>query len=153
MPPSTTAFTTAPTPQQLLEAIRETSRYLHEKGVPHALVGACAMAMHGYFRTTTDVDFLVGEPGFSKTSAGFLILHDLPNKLLNIQIDCLPANTDELKEVIHEAVEVDGIPVATVEALIAMKRASPRLKDKHDAEALLEQTAVLSLSPPKSPVR
>jgi hypothetical protein len=147
MPPSTTAFTTAPTPAQLLEAIRETSRYLKEKSVPHALIGACAMAMHGYFRMTTDVDFLVGEPGFSQNPSGFLILHDLPNKLLDIQIDCLPANTEELKEMIHKAVEVDGIPVATVEDLIAMKRASPRLKDQHDAESLMEQTAGLALTP------
>lgn len=147
MPPSTHAFTTAPTPQQLLDTISATSRLLREKGVPHALVGACAMAMHGYSRATVDVDFLVGEPGFSTLPSGFLVLHELPNRHLSIPIDCIPANTDELKGMIHRAVDVEGIPVATIEDLISMKRASPRLKDKHDAEALIEQTAGFSLTP------
>jgi hypothetical protein len=105
------------------------------------------MAMHGYSRATVDVDFLVGEPGFSTLQSGFLVLHELPTRLLNIPIDCIPANTDSLRGMIHRAVAVEGIPVATLEDLIEMKRASPRLKDKHDVEALIEQTAGFSLMP------
>lgn len=43
----------------VLEVAREVSGILRDSGIPGAIIGGVAVALHGYLRTTVDVDVLV----------------------------------------------------------------------------------------------
>lgn len=47
------------TPQRLQQALAECAEALARAGVPFAVAGAFAVAMHGHVRATRDIDFLV----------------------------------------------------------------------------------------------
>lgn len=46
----------------VLETAREVSRLMAEAGIAGAVIGGVAVVLHGYVRTTTDVDILVDPP-------------------------------------------------------------------------------------------
>ena len=43
----------------LWDAARRCHEALHQRGLAHAIVGGVAVALHGYRRTTADVDVLI----------------------------------------------------------------------------------------------
>jgi predicted nucleotidyltransferase len=45
--------------KELQEVLREVCNVLNKKGVRYVVVGGCAVILHGYFRTTNDIDLLV----------------------------------------------------------------------------------------------
>lgn len=47
------------TPERLQDSLAECVAALHRAGVPFAVAGAFAVAMHGHVRATRDIDFLV----------------------------------------------------------------------------------------------
>ena len=137
------------------------------------LVGAYAMAAHGYPRSTGDIDLWVradlstGPKTFNALSRFGAPLHDLTVADLSspglvFQIGVPPIRIDILTTVsgleFQEAwdnrmtVEWDGlaIPVLGIEDLIRNKRSTGRIKDIADAERL-EQQGPSSESP--SPCR
>jgi hypothetical protein len=132
---------------------------LSEKKVEFLLVGAYAMAVHGYPRSTMDIDLLV----MPNAKNALLVLQalvdfgaptedisaeDLQKEGLIFQIGVAPCRIDILTSIDgikfddaftrSEIVEIEGIPVhvLSISDLIKNKRATGRTKDLADAEML-----------------
>jgi hypothetical protein len=143
----------------LNEDYKEMLKTLVDERVNFLLVGAYAMAAHGYPRATMDIDIWImpepdnadavlramrrfGAPLHNLTSA------DLVQKDTVFQIGVAPRRIDiitsasglQFAEAYSHAlrVEIEGIPihVLSVADLIRNKRATGRTKDLADAEAL-----------------
>ena len=135
---------------------------MSEKKVKFILVGAYAMAVHGYPRSTMDIDLLVmpdPENALLVLEAlddfgapvGNLSAEDLRKEGLIFQIGVAPCRIDILTSIDglkfedayarSEKVEIEGIPihVLSISDLIINKRATGRTKDLADAE-MLENT-------------
>jgi hypothetical protein len=129
--------------------------------VKFLLVGAYAMAAHGYPRSTMDIDLWVmpdPENAVLVLNAlddfgapfGGISPEDLQKEDMVFQIGAAPRRIDILTSVdglkfedafLHsQAIEIEGIPVhvLSVSDLIRNKRSTGRTKDLADAEALEE---------------
>ena len=134
---------------------------LSEKKVKFLLIGAYAMAAHGYPRSTMDIDlFVMPEPENAYlvlqaldefgASTGDLSAKDLQKEGLIFQIGVAPCRIDILTSIDgmefedayarSELIDIEGIPVRvlSVPDLIANKRATGRTKDLADVELLEE---------------
>jgi len=132
---------------------------LSEEGVRFLLVGAYAMAAHGYVRATGDIDIWVDSTtdNAAKTVRALerfgapmheLTVNDLKSPDTVFQIGVVPERIDILTGVtgldFNRAYqnaadgETDGIPVKmlSIDDLIRNKRALGRTQDLADAEAL-----------------
>jgi len=132
---------------------------LSEKKVKFLLVGAYAMAFHGYPRSTMDIDLWVmpdpeNAPLVMQTLEDFgapindLIPEDLEKEGLIFQIGVAPCRIDIITSIDglqfddafsrSELIEIEGIPihVLSIPDLIINKRATGRTKDLADAEVL-----------------
>ncbi|GHV40776.1 hypothetical protein AGMMS49546_15340 [Spirochaetia bacterium] len=132
--------------------------FIAEK-VKFLLVGAYALAAHGYPRTTMDIDFWI-KPDAENAEAVFralkhfgaptgdISLSDLQTADMVFQIGVAPRRIDIITSVDgltfdkayarSAPVEIDGITVQvlSVEDMIINKRATGRTKDIADAEML-----------------
>jgi predicted nucleotidyltransferase len=132
---------------------------LSEKKVKFLLVGAYAMAVHGYPRSTMDIDLFV-KPDTENAllmlksledfgaPVGELSIKDFQKEDLIFQIGVAPCRIDIITSIdgvnfdeayAHsEIIEIDGIPihVLSIQDLIANKRTTGRTKDLADAEML-----------------
>jgi len=134
---------------------------LSNKKAKFLLVGAYAMAVHGYPRSTMDIDLWVMPDTENAilvlqaledfgASIGSLTQDDLQEEDLIFQIGVAPRRIDILtsldglnfKEAFtnSQTIEIDGIPVhvLSIADLIKNKRATGRTKDLADAESLEE---------------
>ncbi|MDR1802519.1 MAG: nucleotidyl transferase AbiEii/AbiGii toxin family protein [Treponema sp.] len=132
---------------------------LSEKKVKFLLIGAYAMAVHGYPRSTMDIDLLVmpdAENALLVLQAlvdfgaptGDISVEDLQKEGLIFQIGVAPCRIDILTSIDgirfedafarSEIVEIEGIPihVLSIPDLIKNKRATGRTRDLADAEML-----------------
>ena len=132
---------------------------LSEKKVKFIMVGAYAMAVHGYPRSTMDIDLLVmPDPENASlvmealddfgAAIGSLSVEDLQKEDLIFQIGVAPCRIDIITSIDglkfedaftrSEIINIEGIPVhvLSVPDLIINKRASGRLKDLADVEML-----------------
>ncbi len=127
--------------------------------VEYVVVGAYAMAAHGYVRSTGDIDLFV-RPSTENSTAVYSALAEFGAPLSGItaedfrtpgtvyQIGVPPSRIDILTEIDGLAfeeigtitVEVDGlsVPFLDADSLIRNKAASGRAKDKLDIELLKE---------------
>ena len=136
-------------------------RIFTEKKVKFLLVGAYAMAVHGYPRATMDIDLWVMSDSENASlvlkaldafgaPAGDLSAEDLQRDGIVFQIGVAPRRIDILTSVDglrfddayshSDNVDVDGINVhvLSVSDLIINKRSTGRTKDLSDAELLEE---------------
>jgi len=134
---------------------------LSERKVKFLLVGAYAMAVHGYPRSTMDIDLLVMPDSENAlltmqaledfgAAVGDLSADDLQKEGLIFQIGVVPCRIDILTSIdglkFEDAfarspmIDVEGIPihVLSIPDLIINKRATGRTKDLADAEMLEE---------------
>jgi len=132
---------------------------LSEKKVKFILVGAYAMAAHGYPRSTMDIDIFVKpdpENAFLVLQAletfgapvENLSLNDLQNEDIIFQIGVAPCRIDIITSIDgikfddayshSDIIEIEDIPihVLSIDDLIINKRATGRIKDLADAEVL-----------------
>jgi len=132
---------------------------LSGKKVKFLLVGAYAMAVHGYPRTTMGIDLLVMPEPENATLVmqslndfgavlGGLSADDLQKEGLIFQIGVAPCRIDILTSIDglkfedafsrSQIIDIEGIPihVLSIPDLIINKRASGRTKDLADAEML-----------------
>jgi len=135
---------------------------LSEKKVNFLLVGAYAMAVHGYPRSTMDIDLWIMPDPINAASAlhalkdfgapvGGLTLEDLQKEDLIFQIGVAPRRIDIVTSIDgikfneafarSEIMNIEGIPihVLSIPDLIINKRATGKTKDLADAETLEEQ--------------
>jgi hypothetical protein len=143
----------------LNEDYREMLQILNDEKVRFLLVGAYALAAHGYPRATMDIDIWV-MPAPDNADAVLRALHrfgaplntltkaDLEQEGTVFQIGVAPRRIDiitavsglQFDEAFSHAfpVDIEGIRVyiPSVDDLIRNKRASGRTKDLADAEAL-----------------
>ncbi|MCL2130542.1 MAG: nucleotidyltransferase [Treponema sp.] len=140
---------------------RDILQILFEKKVKYLLVGAYAMAIHGYPRSTMDIDlWVMPDPENARlvlhalndfgAPSGDLSPEDLQKEGIVFQIGVAPRRIDILTSVDglmfedafsrSEIVEIDSIPVhiLSVPDLIINKKSTGRTKDLADAELLEE---------------
>lgn len=122
----------------LLDAIT-TSQRLSELGVPHTLIGALAVGVHGHPRATKDVDFLVGPEAFESTSPLLVYRPELSEVVRIGVIDLLsvPPEYPSLAEHLQD-VEPGTVPIIPIDALILLKLHANRPQDLADVIALLK---------------
>jgi hypothetical protein len=143
------------------EALDRLAVRLKEAGVPYAVVGAMAMALHGHYRFTTDVDVLTTREGLDRIHEKLIGLGYLPSypgarksvrdTVKNVRIDFITAGeypgdgkpkAVAFPDPADVAVEVEGINVITLPKLIELKLASgltaaKRSKDLVDVQELI----------------
>ncbi len=143
----------------LNEDYKDMLRVLSEEGVKFLLIGAYAMAVHGYPRATMDMDIWI-MPSPKNAEAVFRAFHRFGAPLNNLtkddlqeddvvfQIGIAPRRIDimtsasglQFEDVYLKAMTVNiagiDVRVPRIEDLIANKRAVGRTKDLADAEAL-----------------
>jgi len=125
-------------------AMHDASALLQRLGVKHALVGGLAMAAYGCLRATNRVEFIVDDSAWLKTDAGLVVLRvGLPVQAHGVAIDTLSVRDDErhLLGTIETPEVSEGVPVAPIEAVVYMKLASPRSKDRQDVIELVRAGA------------
>ena len=134
-------------------------RILSEKKVKYLLVGAYAMAAHGYPRSTMDMDLWI-MPNLENAvlvlqaledfgaPTGDLSLEDLQKEDIIFQIGVAPRRIDILTSIDglefeyafsrSKVIEIDNIPVhlLSIPDLITNKSLTGRLKDLADVELL-----------------
>jgi len=138
---------------------RDILHALSERKVKFILVGAYAMAAHGYPRSTMDIDLWIRPEHDNAVLVlnaledfgapiGDLSKDDLVKEGIIFQIGVAPRRIDILTSVDgvnfedafshSEVADIDGIPVhiMSVPDLIINKRSTGRLKDLVDAETL-----------------
>src|ERR1051326_3035767 len=108
----------------VLDVARDVSRLLRETGVNGAVIGGIAVVLHGYVRTTRDVDILLAKPleGFAHAleDAGATfdraenqhVLSGIPVHLVPHDIAGGPRD---------DTIEIDGILTVSLPDLINMK--------------------------------
>jgi predicted nucleotidyltransferase len=141
------------------EDYKDMLQSLSDEKVEFLLVGAYAMAAHGYPRATMDIDIWV-KPSLQNAKAVLRALNRFGTPIQNLtlqdlqaggtvfQIGVAPRRIDIITEAsgllfeeafAHSiAIEIDGIEIhiLSIPDLICNKRASGRTKDIADAEAL-----------------
>jgi hypothetical protein len=126
---------------RIRRAAVDSSKQMAAAGIPHALVGGLAVGAHGWPRATKDVDFLVGSEAWVRRSSGIVTPNpELPLEAHGVAIDAIPLRDDEpwLREAIENPLPTpEGVPVASVEAVVYMKLKSPRARDEVDVIELV----------------
>ena len=119
---------------RVLDAMRAASDAMTALGVRHLVVGGLAVGANGYPRTTSAVDFLVGEEAFEH-HAGVVTLR-VPIQVNGVAVDCLSIAADE--PYLVEALAAKPGSFAQAPVLIYLKLKSPRLKDRSDIVELIK---------------
>lgn len=141
--PSRSAFVKFPDPSLLegivstrvLDAMRVAAQAMAEMGVRHLVVGGLAVGANGYPRTTSDVDFLVGDEAFNHHAGGIVTVR-VPIQVNGVAVDCLSIAADEAY--LAEALSTEPGKFATAPVLVYLKLKSPRLKDRSDIVELIK---------------
>lgn len=129
----------------ILETARDLTRLLEEAGIEAAVVGGVAVVLHGYLRTTADVDVYVG----AETQAAADVLaangytFDAPNR--EFRRGDVPVHFVRLEEVgqpPRERTLIEGVRTVSLPDLIDMKLRSGtkfvnRAKDLADVVELI----------------
>jgi hypothetical protein len=108
----------------ILDVARDVSRILRDTGVPGAVIGGVAVVLHGYVRTTIDVDVFVPDRADDFASAmraaGYrfrrarkeFVKHGVPVHLVF---------TDQIGAAPRRLTEIDGVATVSLADLINMK--------------------------------
>ena len=136
----------------LNEDYRDMLRVLSDEKVKFLLVGAYALAVHGYPRATMDIDIWV-MPSLENADAVVRALRRFGAPLHNLtKEDLQTASGLRFEETYARSlsVNIEGIEVhiPSIDDLIRNKRASGRTQDLADAEALEFLKASEQIVPP-----
>ena len=123
----------------ILRRAADISRLLGELGVPHALIGGLAVGIHGYPRSTRDVDFMVGEEAFESTSP-LLVYRDELKDLVSVGETDIMSVPTQFPTLNSELRLEDDVPVISLRGLVLMKLDAFRPRDQEDVRVLLDQS-------------
>jgi Nucleotidyl transferase AbiEii toxin, Type IV TA system len=157
----------------VLESLRQR---LGDEGIPFALIGALALRYHGYVRFTEDIDILTTREGLDRIHSSLVgrglatraagLRKSLRETEHQVDIDVVTAGEhagSPESPVEYPApdsgtfVEVEGLRVPTLEALVSFKIASGvwghRMRDLADVQSLIRANGLTEefsdrLSPP-----
>jgi len=136
---------------------------LQRHGIAHAVIGAVALAAHGFVRATTDADFLIAAEGAEHVhelmqSLGFTAVHrtdDVANYALQFfHVDFLTARRPYSRAMLKDATEANIAGVVTkivrLEDLIGLKMQAlandpTRAQDRADIDTILASECALDL--------
>jgi hypothetical protein len=115
-----------------------------QSGIRHALVGALgANAYRDRPRTTSDIDFLVGDEAFERHAGGFVTMRVPVVEFDGIDVDQVPL-TERLRVIadgLDRSHQSEGVPIAPVDTIVVMKLLAGRSQDVADVEAIVESGA------------
>jgi hypothetical protein len=125
------------------EAALKIAEQLERLGIRYALAGGLAVGAHGYIRTTTALDFLVGEEAFEHHGPIVTFKAGVPIEVDGIRIDYLSTTAlgSQLEEVLNHPRKSEGVAVTPLEALIYMKLVARRRQDQVDVIELIKAGA------------
>lgn len=139
------------------ETYRRLKQAFEEAGIEHVVIGALAMAVHGYRRATNDVDVCLRAPDlerFKRELAGRVYQRvegrsrRFYDPLTQVTFDLLVSGNlagrrDKNQEIRFpdpaEATVIGGLNTVSLERLIALKLVTWRLKDWADVIALIRE--------------
>ena len=124
----------------LLDAFEASDR-LRRLGIPHALVGGLAVGHHGHPRATKDVDFIVGDAAFQKTSPLLVFREELSDVVSWGVIDLIATTDDPPLQQALAVPEPGEVPIISVSGLVLMKLRAARPQDVADVSRLVEAGA------------
>ncbi len=132
---------------EILTAVEVASSRLREAGIPHALAGGLSVGVHGYPRTTDDVDFLVGDEAFVKHARGVVTLKLPLIAVSNVRIVFVSfgeakGEAEQLRPAVENPPQSEQIPIVPLTALVYMKLKANRQKDITDLVELLKRGQV-----------
>lgn len=125
---------------RLIGAIKVASAQLSKLRIRHALVGGLAVGAYGHVRATGDIDFLIGDEGFTHHGAGLVtVAEGFPTTVGRYRVDALgaPPGAQHLEDALDRVTKSGGVPIIPIEELVFMKLISPRPKDAVDIVELL----------------
>ena len=135
--------------EDLVKAANELSQRLTSAGVPHLIAGGLAVNVHGYERTTRDIDLVVEKKSLPEIRRliGHVGAQGLPNRkgghsvYRSIVVDLLYPNRGEraLEDALRRPLLVGPVPVADVGPLVYLKLLSSRIKDRADLVELFKR--------------
>lgn len=129
----------------VLQIAREVSRILRESKIEGAVIGGIAVALHGYVRTTVDVDVFVASdtPRLSQELEGHGFIFDAANKqFIKNGVPVHLVTRSQLAHPPREYLEIDGVQTISLADLINIKLRSGsrnilRAQDLGDAIGLI----------------
>jgi hypothetical protein len=147
------------------EALSRLTSRLNDAHIPYAIIGATAMAVHGLWRFTTDIDVLTTPEGLDEihkllVGRGYVPMFPGARKTLRDAVTNVPLDFVMSGELIGGgwkfpepnsiAVEVDTVQVVSLAHLIELKMlsglfATGRLRDLGDVERM-----IAVLAPPRT---
>jgi hypothetical protein len=122
------------------DAAIKSAAQLERLGIRYALAGGLAVGAYGYIRSTTDVDFLVGEEAFEHHGSLVTFKAGVPIEVEGIRIDYLSPISlgPQLEETLDHPPINDGLAIVPMEVLIYMKLVANRRKDLVDVVELVK---------------
>ena len=120
---------------RVITALREISRRLTELHVRHLVVGALAVGVYGWPRATSDVDLLLGDEAWDRSTGGELRPRvPLPDAIDGVSIDYLPIDVggDFFNAALDHPATSEGVPIAPAEVLVCTKLLRMAMRDQAD---------------------
>ena len=144
-----------------LEDLKALIRSLNDQGADYLLIGGYALFVHGYHRSTTDIDVLVPatQEAGRKVRDALMVLPDRAAKdldpawfvegenirvadafVVDIMLNAAGETYDTLKQY-AETVDFDGLPIRTVN-LQGLLRTKQSMRDKDVADRIIIERAL-----------
>lgn len=128
--------------QVMIDGAKTVSNILSKLGIRHSLVGGMAVSCNGYPRTTSKIDFAVGDCAFEYHDKLTSLRVGLPVKYMGVRVNYLVFSTALERSLLDQylTVPISGeVPVLPVGPLIVLKLLANRLKDRSDIGELLKR--------------
>ena len=136
-----------------MSLIRQVHAILQDEGIKHALIGAAALAIHGYNRATADIDLLTTswaplDPGFWPDQEGPEVevrRGDDEDPLAGVVVlrrgdeivDLVVGRGRWLGELLDRAIGTGPVPLVTLPDLVLLKLHAGGVRDRRDIEEVL----------------